>query len=81
MTNYLTPPAYAKQLGVKASKVVGWINRGDLRALNVSDGDRPRWRIPMSAIAEFEERRAARPPAKPTRQRRRRRDSLVQFYK
>lgn len=42
---YLTPPQVGKMLGVNADKIVSWIRAGLLRASNVSDGIRPRWRI------------------------------------
>jgi hypothetical protein len=42
---YLTPPAVGRMLGCNADKVVAWINAGKLRATNVSDKTRPRWRI------------------------------------
>jgi hypothetical protein len=66
----LTPPAYARQLGVKPEKIRLWILRGELRAVNVAEniGGRPCWKIPPDAIEEFEARRAAKPPAsKPKR--------------
>ena len=57
-----------------------WIVRGKLRAVNVSNGDRPRWRIPIDAIKEFESRRSAVTPSKPARRRRRRPEAVIQFY-
>ena len=68
---YLSPPKYAKQLGVNSEKVLGWIRRGVLRAINVADrvGGRPRWRISAEAIADFERRRSAVKPAKRRKQR------------
>jgi excisionase family DNA binding protein len=57
----LTPPEVARRLRVSADKVRSWIMRGELRAVNVADrvGGRPRWRISLEAVEEFERRRAA----------------------
>jgi excisionase family DNA binding protein len=57
----LTPPEVARRLRVSADKVRSWIMRGELRAVNVADrvGGRPRWRIALEAVEEFERRRAA----------------------
>ena len=77
---YLTPPAVARRLGVKPERVIRWIKRGELKAINVSDGkQRPRYRISAEALAEFERRRAVVPPPEPAK-RRRRRDTKVTDY-
>jgi hypothetical protein len=43
----------ARRLRVKAEKVVAWIRSGQLRALNVSNGTRPRFRIDPADLAVF----------------------------
>lgn len=48
-----SPPEIAKQLGCSREKVAGWIDRGELQAINVSDSDRPRWRVSQEALEEF----------------------------
>jgi excisionase family DNA binding protein len=56
MTNdkrFLTPPQAAKLLGVGAEKVKAFIDRGELVAINLSMGDRPRWRIAPDALQVF----------------------------
>ncbi len=53
----LTPPAVAKKYAVNVHRVLAWIAKGDLAAVNVGDGSRPRWRIMPEALAEFERRR------------------------
>jgi excisionase family DNA binding protein len=60
---WLTPPQFAKQLGVQPEKVLSWIRSGELRAVNVADlaGRRPRWRMSVEAIEEFLRRREAIP--------------------
>ena len=83
--DYLTVPALAQSLGVDQDKVLGWIHRGELRALNVAESStgRPRWRIPAEAWEEFERRRSTRATATSTKpQRRRKRDmaGVVEFY-
>ena len=62
----LTVREYSAKLGVSVHQILGWINSGQLRALNVSSklgSGRPTWRIPLDAICEFEGRRSARGPA------------------
>jgi hypothetical protein len=63
----LTPPAVAKRYGVNVHRVLGWIAKGELAAVNVGDGTRPRWRIMPDALMDFERRRAATPPPPPRR--------------
>lgn len=65
---WLTPPFIASQLGIKPSKVVTWIERGELKGVNVANrqgrGCRPRWRVSPEALAEFLANRcSARKPA------------------
>jgi len=70
-----TPPQLAKMLGIEPPKVIGWIKRGELRAVNVADrtGGRPRWRISPDAVENFlRVRESKAPPPKATRQRRQR---------
>ena len=81
-SNTLSPPEYAKRLGVKAAKVILWIQRGKLRAVNAATHQygRPRWRIPPDAIAEFEARRAAKPVAKVSRRQQRQEQAVIEFF-
>jgi len=78
---YLTPPAVARRFAVDPSKVLTWIRRGELRAVNVAThtGGRPRYRISPADLAVFEAARAAGPQPKITR--RRRKDAgVIQFF-
>ncbi|MBL8855574.1 MAG: helix-turn-helix domain-containing protein [Planctomycetaceae bacterium] len=51
---YLTPPKCAKILGVDDWKVLGWINSGELPAVDLSGGSsRPRWKIKPSDFEAF----------------------------
>jgi excisionase family DNA binding protein len=58
----LTPPELARQLGVSADKILGWIRDGSLRAVNVATttSGRPRWVIDLADLAAFEETRVSR---------------------
>jgi excisionase family DNA binding protein len=71
-SRYLSPPEIADRFGVDPAKVVGWIRKGELRAVNVGNGpSRPRYRISPADLAAFEAGRAAGPRPKITRVRRR----------
>jgi excisionase family DNA binding protein len=79
---YLTPPQYAKRLGVKPDTVVGWIRSGELRAINVArrDAKRPRYRISLDSVIAFENGRAASATtSKPTKRRKQQTDVITFF--
>ena len=68
----LTPPQVARRLVVDASKVIDWINSGQLKAANLakSTAGRPRYKISEDWLAQFlEHRQASKPPPKPQRRR------------
>lgn len=68
---YLTPPEIAKQLRVSSPKVLGWIRRGELSAVNVSDtGFRPRYRVSQQSLDEFLESREVQLPTPRVRRKR-----------
>lgn len=69
---YQTPPEVGRRFRVKASKVIGWIRRGELAAIDLAEpgSKRPRYRISEASIAEFERRRSAAPLPRPIRRRR-----------
>ena len=77
----ITPPALAKQWGVSADKVLAFIRRGELRAIDISTnrGGRPRYLIDRKDIEAFELSRAVIPPA-PRQKRRRWRDPAIKEY-
>lgn len=62
--------------------VLGWIKRGELRAIDVSrrQGGRPKWRITTDALAAFEQLRTPTPPLPRTRRRQRPAD-VIEFYR
>jgi excisionase family DNA binding protein len=58
-----SPADVAKRYGVSPLKVRKWIEHGELRAINVVGrlgGRKPRWRVPVEALAEFEKRRSSK---------------------
>src|SRR5947209_4444585 len=67
----LTPPQLAERWGVSPEKVVAFIRRGELRAVNVALrlGGRPRWRIDPADVERFEAARAAVPTPRSPRRR------------
>lgn len=62
MTNdtYFTPPMLAKLWSVSSAKVRRWIESGELVASNLSDGERPRYKISCTDAAKFWNGRLAR---------------------
>lgn len=69
---HATPAAIAEALGVNTDKVLTWIHRGELRAVNVavSTVGRPRWRIALEDAEAFMRRRTTGPAMRVTRRRR-----------
>jgi excisionase family DNA binding protein len=80
VTTWLTVADVAETLRVNATKVGGWIARGELAAADVSSrsGGKPRWRISPDALEAFLLRRAA-PDAPPVRKRRKRNPEVIEF--
>jgi len=80
---YLSAPEVAELLRVSHCKILAWIARGELRAVDLASyvGQRPRWKISRQDLEDFLARRAATPPPKPTRRRRRRQDdNVIEYY-
>jgi hypothetical protein len=80
--SYTTVPALAAQMAVSQHSILGWIDRGELKAINVARraGGRPSWRISAAALEAFENSRSAQPQPKITRTRRRTPQEVVEFY-
>lgn len=79
----LTVREVAEQYAVSQHTVLGWIARGELRAINCgrAPGKRkPRWRITPEALEQFELLRTNNPPPPRTRRRRQAEDYLVERY-
>jgi excisionase family DNA binding protein len=67
---YLKPTEIAKLLRVSQDKVLGWIRRAQLRAVNVSDSVRPRYRVSQESLDDFlKAREVVRPPVRQRRSR------------
>ena len=69
MTKYLSPPKVADILGCGTEKILAFIDRGELRAINTSLGNRPRWKIRPEDFDAFCESRASQKPPAPTKRR------------
>jgi excisionase family DNA binding protein len=72
-----------ERYGVGEHTVLGWINSGELRAVNVGrhpGAKKPRWRITQDALEAFEALRTPTPPVPRTRRRKRPAD-VIEFYK
>ena len=78
---FLTPPQVAKRYGVSEEKVIGWVRRGELRALNLATRrtGRPRWKIAYADLLAFESARAA-VPAPPICRRRRKSSDVIEYF-
>jgi transposase len=71
-----------ERFAVGEHTVLGWIRRGELRAIDVSrkQGGRPKWRITQAALEAFELARTPTPP--PSRARRKKKEAnVIEFYK
>ena len=83
---YLTVKKLAESLACDPAKILLWIHRGELQALNIAEQatGRPRWRIPRESWEAFQLVRSNRAGAttSPTRRRRRRPDDsrVIKFY-
>ena len=81
---FFSPDDIATRYSVKASKVLAWINSGELRAVNITTrrGVKPRWKIDPITLAAFENSRASKPSPKTpvTRQRRKAEPGETVFF-
>jgi excisionase family DNA binding protein len=62
MSSTLSVKDVAERYGVGLHTVLGWIERGELRAINVGrrpGGKKPRWRMTEGALAAFEGARSS----------------------
>ncbi|MSU77461.1 MAG: DNA-binding protein [Gemmataceae bacterium] len=75
-----TPPAVARRLGVNVHKILGWIRTGELRAVNLGDGTRPRWRIMSDDLQAFLEGRAAQPATPVRRAKRKKLEGVTEYF-
>jgi len=81
---WLTPPQIAREMGIEAAKVTGFIASGELRATNIAqnvgDGHRPRWRIKREWFDQFIESRGNVKPPTSIRRRGRRERYVPKYY-
>jgi hypothetical protein len=79
---YLTPAQLAERWQTTAPKVLALIHSGRLAAISISPPtcQRPRYRIPPAALAEYESQHTSRPPVKPP-SRRKRMAGVIEFYR
>jgi hypothetical protein len=77
--DYFRPRDLALRWGISVDKVLNFIRSGELRAFNVAakNSKRPRYRIPLESVRQFEEQTraaaVAEAPAAPASARRRKR--------
>jgi hypothetical protein len=79
----LTPPQLSARWRVSPEKVISMIRSGALHGFDVSSpgSKRPRYRINISEVIAFEERRSARQPVKVARKKRQKKDSdFVKYF-
>lgn len=55
LVKYLTPPEISKSLRVSVQTVRAWIKKGRLKAINVADKGRPKFRVRPEVLVEFEQ--------------------------
>lgn len=84
---WVTPPQFAAARGVGLRKVLGWIEAGELAAVNMaaSRKGRPRWKISPEAIAAFDAGRTSTGSVQAAPQRRRKapvddRVKVIEFF-
>jgi hypothetical protein len=65
-TTYFNPAQVAEMWGVSRDKVLEFIRTGELEAFNVASkkSRRPQFKIPLTALQAFQERRSGRDPAR-----------------
>jgi|GEM_PF-3707633 len=79
---WLTPPRVAERLGVDPQKILAWIRKGELLAVNLAltSTGRPRWHIDPKDLDKFLERRQSKPPPPKSNRKRARDDEVIKFY-
>lgn len=77
---FKTPPEIAREMGITAEKVIGWIRRGELRGSNIAANlsGRPRYIVADDDLSAFLASRQPQPPA-PRQPRRRQEAGMVDY--
>jgi excisionase family DNA binding protein len=84
MSSTLSVHDICERYGVSEHTVLTWINRGELRAVNVGrrlGAKKPRWRITQEALDAFEQLRTPSPPPPRMCRRKGTEAGIIQFYK
>lgn len=70
-----------ERFAVGEHTILGWIKRGELKAIDVSrkQGGRPKWRIKEEALVAFEQQRTPMPML-PQKRRRKQSNTVIEFY-
>lgn len=78
----LRPRELARMWGVATDKILGFIHRGELRAMNVASrrNGKPRWLVDLADIVVFEQSRTATPAQPPTGRKRTDAPNVIQFF-
>jgi hypothetical protein len=78
----LTPPELARLWGISPDKVLTWIRRKELRAINVATGQngRPRYLIDIEDVRAFESRRAVAAPVESRPRAKRTSPDVIEFF-
>lgn len=80
----LTPDEVAKEWGIPRSRVISWINNGELPAADASvkrkAGGKPRYLIDRKDLEDFWNSRLKSPVQKPARRAKRKKD-YIEFHK
>ena len=77
---WMTTAEVADQLRIDPDRVVAWIKAGQLVAVNIGDGAKPRFRVSPGSLADFLEHRRPNPPTPRPRARQRRRTNERKYY-
>lgn len=81
---FFSAPAVAKLLNVDRNRVIQYIRRGELRAVDVSlhRAVRPRWRISRKDLEAFLSCRSSTPQPEMKRRRKKKTDNnIIEFYR
>ena len=78
----ITPKQVAERYGCKPDTVIAWIRSGELRAIDVSSrsSTRPRFRVDPVDLEIFENRRSVQAAPKTQRRRRRKNQSVTEYF-
>ncbi len=81
-SEYSTPPQLGKRARIAASKIIGWIECGELRGVNLASSTtgRPRYRIAESDWQDFLRRRSGSVVPAPKAPRAKRRHAAVKSF-